>query len=532
MTTISVVSASTEDDEERAGAPMTIRNWCRRSVTRTHAVTVAVYLSMAFLLLYPILASPVVADDYANPFIQFDENGPGLGAALRYGWTGATEGASFRIFGNLVGAGYNWLWMTVSADLGVSMTTIYSATKFVVLVLVALAIARVWYVTSATFGRSTSYRTTVVLSSLVLFSTLQLHASWSNDPVGNYPLSGFGSATVGLLVIGAAVRAVGRPSWRSTSWATVAALSAVLYYEANIGAVIGAGIVIGVAAVRAWRLDRRASAWWPLLRSGVIVTGVPAALLLYGRTVTGGRADSYGGTTVRLSGALRALAVGVAGSIPGSAWRLARQALGGEIKVVYTACAVVALTAWVVRWWWTFSAESKPADECMASPRVDRTGVLSVAAACVVFAGFALALQASTIKVQDESPSVGYVYTAYAFGASVCALALGTGALAVLRRRSWSRMRWPIALLATLFLVVQSNVNWRLSEHLNRGVVPSRVLLAAFDDDVDAGHRCEALFTWRAGDWPGYYEDGVTDGIQAAFASYFGEPFCDGLTTS
>ena len=44
--------------------------------------------------------------------------------------------------------------------------------------------------------------------SVTLFTTLQIHAYWSNDPVGNYPLVGFGGSALGFVFLGSAIRFV------------------------------------------------------------------------------------------------------------------------------------------------------------------------------------------------------------------------------------------------------------------------------------------------------------------------------------
>jgi len=55
---------------------------------------------------------------------------------------------------------------------------------------------------------------------------------------------------------------------------------------------------------------------------------------------------------------------------------------------------------------------------------------------------------------------------------------------------------------------------------------PNRPALDAFDDAVPVADRCAALVQWTSIRWPGYYEDGIVDGLQESFEYYFSEPFC------
>ena len=252
------------------------RSWSGRVPSRRTTITVVCYVVVSTIVLYPVLASPVLADDLFNPFGQFDVAGGGLPAALDFAWDGATQGSSFRIIGNPVGAAYNWLWLTAAARLGISLTTFFAVTKFVVFVAVAASIAWAWQQLSAFARRGRiDFRDAMLWVSLVLFSTVQIHAIWSNDPVANYPLAGYAPAGLGFLVIGAAARLAVRRTMYDVALATVLALVAVAYYEMNVGAVMGAAVVLVGAVIE----DRGRMARWDLrfVASVIVVPLSPPA---------------------------------------------------------------------------------------------------------------------------------------------------------------------------------------------------------------------------------------------------------------
>ena len=491
-----------------------------RTVTRALA-----YLVGSICLLYPVLSTPVIADDFLNPFSQTADGGSGLPAAVAYGWRGSTEGGSFRIVGTTVGSAFNWLWLAVSADLDISMATIYAVTKFVILIMCAASLAGFWRVASREHGRGISFWNALVITSLALFGTLQLHGLWSNDPVGSYPLAGYASAALGFAVLTCAVLANRRESWGSFALGTAVALVAVAYYEINIGAVLGSAVIL---AIGCWmrRKDHR-SLVMHLTRSAIFL-GVPALLVLYGRTVNGSNTVTYGGTEIRLSGAPRAFALGVVGSMPGAAWRLSDRQLGGRLRLVFLVFGIATFLALLLKWW----AQTSDLRTESTSDNRQRPGQISVVLAVVIYACFAIGLQAITEKVQDEMLSLGYVYTFYAMTSCAIALGLAVAGQTLYLRRCSAAWRILLAAGAVSFLVIQSTVNWRLSEKMNVAYSPNVRLLNSFDGDVGSARRCQALDAWSAIPWPAYYREGMTDGLDKAYRYYFGEPFCPGVAAN
>lgn len=513
------------------------RERLRRQIQGSAVIWSVVYLAVTVVVLYPVLATPVIADDLFNPFGQFDDAGPGPGSAVRFGWQGATEGASFRIVGNPFGALYNWLWLTLGARLGLSLTTLFAVTKLVVFIAAAAAIAWAWRRASVLYSRQPlGFPPAFGWTSLMLFGSLQIHAGWSNDPVADYPLAGYAAAALGFVTIGTAAQLAHSRRTVHAGTAVLAAAVAVTYYEMNVGAVVGATVLLAAAIVADVRRSRFDLAF---LIKAVAVPVVPASLVIIGRFVTGDSASTYSGTTIRLDGAATTFARSLVTSLPGSSWPRSIDHLGGQLGVVFFVFGTLLLVILTVRWSQQNGAAGGPSGD---APPVDRhptyaeqddTGRpgadarfgASFVAAVVIYAMFAISVQAITVKVQDEAPGIGYVYTWYAMSSSAVALFLAMAARRV--ASSPVTLATVVAVVvASSFLFVQNTVNWRLSEQLNQSFGANRRLLDAYDDSVPVEERCATLVQWTSIRWPDYYEDGILDGLQEAFTHYFDEPFC------
>ena len=488
--------------------------------TVVNGLRAGVYLLASYLLLYPVLTTPLIADDLLNPFAQSVDGGNGLGAALRYGWRGSIDGGSFRLAGTITGAAYNWLWMATSAKLGINMTTLYAITKYVVFIVCAATVAAFWYVASRAFGRRVRPWDALVLVSVALFGTLQLHLEWSNDPVASYPLAGFLPTALGFGVLAATVVAVKRPTWRVFVCGGLFAALAVAYYEISVGAVLGAGVIF---AHSLWSVRRDRSALLRSVAGAAVFLGLPMVVAIGGRLVVGGNNSNYGGTDVALSRAPKTFARGALGSVPGTAWRLSERILHGRIPIVFASIALVLVLAVLLRWWAVTSAR----EERERPPVRDRGACVACALAVVIYASFAVGLQALTDKVQDETLEVGYIYTFYAMASTAIALGIAVGLKALLASPRMPTLRFAALAVGASFLLVQSMINFRLSEQANADYQFNNRLLNAFDEDSTPAERCKALDLWYLLPFPEYYETGMTNGLRSAYEYYFGEPFCD-----
>lgn len=88
----------------------------------------------------------------------------------------------------------------------------------------------------------------------------------------------------------------------------------------------------------------------------------------------------------------------------------------------------------------------------------------------------------------------------------------------------------PLAAGLGLLVLAQTLFNASISVQFNGTNQPqSRALLQSYSDQVPPTERCAAVAQWTALGLPDYYEEGMVDGLQAAYRHYYGEPFCEGF---
>jgi len=482
------------------------------------------YMAYSTVLLFPILSTPLVADDFAAPFYQFDATGFGITPAVKYGWESAYGGVSFRILGNPLGSLIHFLFVDLAGRFGIPISTTYFILKLGVYLGVGIVAAWVCNQLLLLAGKSLSKWAVLFVTSTVTFVSLQNHALWSNDPVASYPLAGFGSVIFGLAILGYSLRtaSLGITSKRIAILSTLTTAS-VLYYEINVGMIVGIAPLLVVLALRR-ATDEHASIF-SKSKNLVFVSVpcvIPALVLLWGRILSGSAAQSYGGTTIRLGiRSLHTFLNGMISTLPGSAWMLSKETMGGSIGFIAVVLPIVALLVLVVTLFLyseTHQAKQKQSFDIW----LFATGFIAL----LFFWFVGIGLQSITSKVQDESPRIGYVYTYYAIGATVVAL---LASMAILYFGSPLRIKTSmvvVALVLTVFASCQLTINWRLLDRMHAALEPNRALIAAFSSQATVPYRCRALLDWSNGGWPDYYEVGMIEGLQDAYMHYHREEFC------
>jgi hypothetical protein len=271
-----------------------------------------------------------------------------------------------------------------------------------------------------------------------------------------------------------------------------------------------------------------------------VIVGIPLLVLALGRLRSSGSASSgYAGTTVRLDGeAAETWLLGVVGSLPGAAWPKAVDVLG-VVGLVPVAFVVVAALGYVV-WRYRRAAVVQDPTETMGTlvdsdrsahvAAIDTPMAVMFALCLVVYWLVAVAVHAVTIKVQDETLGLGYVYTSYATGAAVVALGIAVAGRRMLQRSRLGSTALFVAVAVSIGTVaIQQTVNWRLSDRLRSEYASNDLLLDQFDGNAPQERRCDGLARWAAArPWPEYYETDIINGLQVSFDHYFGEPFCTG----
>ena len=481
-------------------------------------------MAYSTVLLFPVLSSPLVADDFAAPFYQFKSIGFGMTPAVKYGWNNAYGGVNFRILGMPFGSVMHFLYVDLAGRFGIPISTSYFVTKLLVYLGIGIATAWVCNELLRLAGKTLSRWSVLFVSSTVIFVSLQNHAMWSNDPVSGYPLAGFGSVILGLAVLGFALRTVRMGITPSRiAVLTVITTSSVLYYELNVGMIIGIAPLLAIAALR--NGPDAALSFFSKIKKLMVVSIpciIPALALVWGRILSGSSTQSYGGTTIRLgSQALHTFLSGMISTLPGSGWVLSQEILGGSIRFLAGVLPIVALLVLVVTTF-LYSETHQAKQKGNFDVWLVGVGLLSL----LIFWTVGVGVQSVTSKVQDESPRIGYVYTYYAIGATVVALLIS---LAVLYFGSSLRLKTS-TIVVTLALIVtascQLTVNWRLMDKMHAALEPNRALLVAFSSQASIPYRCRALLDWSNGGWPDYYEEGMIGGLQTAYNHYHQEDFC------
>ena len=485
------------------------------------------YIAYSTVLLFPVLSSPLVADDFAAPFYQFQYVGFGASSAVRYGWENAYGGVNFRILGMPFGSLMHFLYVDLAGRFGIRISTSYFITKLVIYLGIGIVTAWVCNELLRLAGKRLSQWTVLFVSSTVVFVSLQNHAMWSNDPVSSYPLAGFGSVILGLAVLGYSLRTarLGIAITR-IAFLTILTTASVLYYELNVGMIMGIAPLLAISALR--RTPSKQSSFFSKSKNLVFVSipcVVPALALLWGRILSGSSSQSYGGTTIRLgSQALHTFLGGMVSTLPGSAWTLSKETLGGSIQLFVGVLPIVVLLVLVVTMFLYSEAQQKKENQ-----NFDIWLVAAGMGSLLLFWFVGVGVQSVTSKVQDESPRIGYVYTYYAIGATVVALLVS---MAILYFGSSLRMKPSIAIVTLVLTVVatcQLTINWRLMDKMYASLEPNRALLVAFSSQATVPYRCRALLDWSNGGWPDYYEEGMIEGLQAAYRHYHREEFCPGF---
>jgi hypothetical protein len=482
------------------------------------------YVAYSTVLLFPILSSPLVADDFAAPFYQFKSIGFGATPAVKYGWNNAYGGVNFRILGMPFGSLIHFLYVDLAGRFGIPISTSYFSTKLVIYLGIGLAASWVCGELLRLAGKRLARWSVLFVVSTVIFVSLQHHGMWSNDPVSSYPLAGFGSVILGLVVLGYGLRIarIGITGKR-VAFLTTLTTTSVLYYELNVGMVMGIAPLLTMLALR--HAPNEQSSFLPKIKKLLLVSipcVIPALALVWGRILSGSSTQSYGGTTIRMgSQAIHTFLNGMISTLPGSTWALSQDFLGGSIGFLFGVLPIVVLLGLVVTMF-LYSESQQNREEQNIDTRLVSAGV----AALLLFWFVGVAVQSITSKVQDESLRIGYVYTYYAIGATVFGLLVSLAILYFGPRLRMKISNLVVALVLLLIGTCQLTVNWRLMDKIYASFEPNRALLVAFSSQPVTPYRCRALLDWSNGGWPNYYEEGMIDGLQAAYNHYHHEDFC------
>jgi hypothetical protein len=466
-------------------------------------------------LLYPILVTPLIADDFINPFLQYSITGGGYWKSVVFGWDSAFNGASMRLSGNVVGALINNLWIDLAGRSLVDISTFYAVQKYIVFVLCGLSLAYFSGAILLAVGHKVSLLQRTFLSSFVLFSTLQIHGLWSNDPVASYPMTGFMVAAIGFFILGWAAYTSLNPLISRLLVLFVLCVLSVFYYETLVS--------VGLLTFPILLSSMSRSNWRRSLHR-ILKLGLPAIAtflsITFSRMHTAAQAQTYGGTTVLFDEkTFSTFFFGLASSLPASAWKVTSEFSGTDFHLELLSTLTVFIAAPITLWHFP-----KISELTRIPMRKNSALLITLIFSTLGFWAFSVGLQSLTEKVQNETGKLGYVYSYYAVGAA--SFAVLTSVVLILMSQKSLKIKTLMFSIFLVFATVQSSITWNISEQMSLSLIPSRTLLKEFSDFEVMPLRCQALRNWAAGNWPSYYEESMIAGLQDASMGYHKEPFC------
>jgi hypothetical protein len=468
---------------------------------------------LTFFLL-PILLAPIVADDLVNPF--------NIGRITNYSfWDGLAlgfeDGTShhMNLVGSTIGTFFFIFWLKVSAFFNFSHFTFYFILKFLIYLFVWSGVYNFLKIQLKRNGIDSLSPRFLSLTSVIAFSgVLQLHQIWSNDPVGNYPLSGFASTGIALLAINFIIANENTSKWSSRLLGCLLVCSAVFYYEMNVGIFLALFILFNWREVFSSRQFLNVLFWLVIPFLFFVLAWVNS------RSLSG----NYDGTSF---GSIQrfpiTFIISMLSSIPGLGWILSFRHLQISALDIFFIIACSVLFYFVIRRIDIDSLQNRN----QPKPRnVKQFGVLRSALPVLLYAAAANATIASTKKYQDEIRIVGQVYNSYASMTILVSLLICLMLYKMKIKRKVFMIRGSLLFFVSIFLSLQLVINYNLGNTSRFYSQKSVNLLEAFDSNSSELERCRTWDEWSKQNWPTYYRISMGLGLNASFKNYYGREFC------
>jgi hypothetical protein len=475
-------------------------------------IKLVLWLFSVGLLFMPAIIAQPAGDDLINPYYLFFETNGSFFETIRVGFEYGTS-HKFDIIGQIFFVLHSWLWIQFDYFTGLNHIWFYVATKASIFALVLVSGTYWVFQLLRQVHLIISFWKLLYLVTAVAGATVQIHNSWSNDPVANYPLSGYASAIFSFVVLALLVKHKSSDSSKDLLMISFWASIAILYYQINI-ALLAAMCVFWVT--QSWSKIKGRDFLQPL-KTGIYLFLFPAIVVFYGSFITSGKTENYDGTSIgEWTQFPKTTLIGLVGTIPGGGWRRSERYLGSLLFPGWMSFLVLAVLLVILFSFWPNSALQKSA---------------KIPISCVLFLTPALAfwvavvsIQTVTLKYQNEIISIGHVYNFYAHGHIFAAGAIVLLLLVTLQKS----LRWGAGLVCVIaiFGMTQFQINSQLRTNARDANYESWKLLNAFNVSLDDAARCDAWKTWASIDWVEYYEQHMGYGYQQAFKTLHNQDFC------
>ncbi len=374
---------------------------------------------------------------------------------------------------------------------------------------------------------------------LIGCATLQVHATWSLDPVISLNVYAWPSVALSLLYLAMVGRILTSAS-RRPALALAAALvgsAAVLVYELSIGAAVGAGLATILVSVLSWR---EGLPWRRAVRQALVLTPtvlLPLVVLVTAVALRDESTDVYEGVQPRLGiHAVGTWLTGLVGVVPGIAWPrgLVVYGLPTLVSKSVAAAAVGVIVLLVVVLLSGQRARASRPERFEPHGSGWTAGRWAWAVPFVALTAYwfvGTALLAITVKQQDEIDyTPGNVYLFYVIGFVVVTLAL-QALLTSAERRHGARALTSMVLLGLPFSLYQAAYNTQLTSSMRAGQNFNFGVLASATEVLPEVERCAAWAQFAAKDLPTYYETWVAEAFDR-YQEEYGQPSCTTSVTA
>lgn len=483
------------------------------SFTRVHIFS----LMLLLVVLYPIYTSPIIGDDLINPFVMLNDSSFQLSKALSNGFSAGNQFHT-NFIGQSLGHIIYFFWPYFDIATNFPHIVFYAILRLLVLVLCWYSIYLVCSLYTSRVGIISNVRQISINSSLIFSGTLQLHQIWSNDPVGNYPLTGYMSVGLSMFTLYYVFLNQSQRSVKVIAIGTLMVIVCLYYYEMNVSILPAIFLfLIFDCKLKVRDLDKLKLFFWVLFPALLWTASYLNSLEykpLYGGTTRGSFTEIPGN-----------FLISVFSGLPMGGWLLSAQYLPNASSfalistLFFTGFLFIVLNR--VKFFQRVNAQS----ENKSSKNRSTDNSIAILGALFSYMCFCVMIISSTQKYQQEITLVGHVYSSYSAVSVFIAIFCTIKALAIQVSASLKRLNFIRSLLI-IFVVMQFGINQSLSKVAFNMTNPSQTLVNSFSNRSTDLERCQAWHTWASGQWPDYYESSMGIALGNTFKELTGAPFC------